>query len=81
MIRVYQRVISPLFGARCRFYPTCSVYMIEAIERHGVIVGVAKGVWRVLRCNPINPGGYDPVYPARKAAEDSEPSDAEKPVQ
>ena len=79
VIRVYQRVISPLLGARCRFYPTCSAYMIEAIERNGVIVGAAKGVWRVLRCNPLNSGGYDPVNPAEKVVENAEPSDAESP--
>jgi len=73
VIRVYQRIVSPLLGARCRFYPTCSAYMIEAVERDGVIVGVVKGVWRVLRCNPLNPGGYDPVDPAQKAADVSEP--------
>ena len=53
--------------------------MIEAIERNGVIVGAAKGVWRVLRCNPLNSGGYDPVDPAEKGAEVSELSDAESP--
>ena len=61
LIRVYQRVISPLLGRRCRFHPSCSAYMIEAIDKRGVIVGVLKGLWRLLRCNPFNPGGYDPV--------------------
>lgn len=59
-IRVYQRVLSPLLPNRCRFYPTCSHYAVEAIQKHGV-----RGVWlsikRILRCNPLHPGGYDPV--------------------
>ena len=61
LVRLYQRTLSPLLGPRCRFHPTCSAYMIEAIRKKGVLVGVAKGIWRVLRCQPFNPGGYDPV--------------------
>jgi putative membrane protein insertion efficiency factor len=61
LIKIYQRVISPLFGARCRFYPSCSEYMKEAIERHGVLSGGFIGIKRLLRCHPFNPGGYDPV--------------------
>lgn len=67
LVRIYQRRISPLLGPRCRFHPSCSAYMIEAIDKRGVIVGVAKGVWRIVRCNPLSPGGYDPVDPADKA--------------
>jgi hypothetical protein len=61
LIRLYQWTVSPLLGPRCRFYPSCSHYALEAIERFGVIRGVALGLWRLLRCNPWNLGGYDPV--------------------
>lgn len=60
-IRFYQRKISPLFLPRCRYYPTCSQYALEAVERFGVIKGSILSVSRLLRCNPLFPGGYDPV--------------------
>ena len=60
-IRFYQRRISPLFGPRCRYYPTCSQYAFDAIERYGVLIGGALGALRLLRCNPLFPGGVDPV--------------------
>lgn len=60
-IRGYQRLVSPWRGATCRFVPTCSQYAIEAIEKRGVFIGIAKGAWRILRCNPFVRGGYDPV--------------------
>jgi putative membrane protein insertion efficiency factor len=56
LIRVYQWTLSPLLGARCRFYPSCSCYAHEAIERHG-----ALAVKRLSRCHPLSAGGYDPV--------------------
>nr|WP_303652557.1 membrane protein insertion efficiency factor YidD [Paludisphaera mucosa] len=59
-IRVYQVTISPLFGNACRFHPSCSRYMIESLRKYGLVVGVARGVRRVLRCHPWHPGGYDP---------------------
>lgn len=65
MIRFYQRRISPLFPARCRFYPTCSAYAYEAIERFGFFKGGVLAAWRILRCNPFCPGGYDPVPPKK----------------
>jgi uncharacterized protein len=65
-IRFYQKVLSPLKGApTCRFEPSCSSYMLEAISVHGVFKGFGMGVWRILKCHPFHPGGYDPV-PARK---------------
>lgn len=60
-IRFYQKKISPLFGPKCRYYPTCSQYTIQAIEIHGVLKGSFLAVFRLLRCNPLFPGGYDPV--------------------
>lgn len=61
MIRYYQKHVSPARPARCRFIPTCSQYAIEAIEKHGPIIGLAKAIWRILRCNPLGGSGYDPV--------------------
>ena len=59
-IRFYQRGISPLLGANCRFAPTCSQYAVEAIEKYGAIRGSWRAARRVCRCHPWNPGGYDP---------------------
>lgn len=64
VIRLYQRFLSPLLGANCRFSPTCSAYAVEAIERHGAVKGGLMSVWRILRCNPFGGHGYDPVPPA-----------------
>ncbi|GBD89401.1 putative membrane protein insertion efficiency factor [bacterium BMS3Abin04] len=61
LIKAYQRAISPMFPPSCRFYPTCSEYSVQAITKYGVLKGSAKSVWRILRCNPFNKGGYDPV--------------------
>jgi hypothetical protein len=60
-IRVYQIILSPISRPSCRFYPTCSQYAVEAIEKRGVVVGLLKGIWRVIRCNPFGGSGYDPV--------------------
>ena len=59
-IRVYQWTISPILGPACRFEPTCSRYMIAAVEKYGLARGVVKGLRRVGRCHPWNRGGYDP---------------------
>ena len=61
LIRVYQLCISPFLPKVCRYYPTCSAYCIEAIERYGPGLGVWLGLKRILRCHPFHPGGYDPV--------------------
>lgn len=66
MILFYQRRISPLFPPRCRYYPTCSQYTFEAIERYGVFFGVLLGTLRLLRCNQLFPGGFDPVPEFKK---------------
>ncbi|MGL5799477.1 MAG: membrane protein insertion efficiency factor YidD, partial [Plesiomonas sp.] len=60
-IKVYQWVISPLIGPRCRFQPTCSHYGIEALRRFGAVKGSWLTIKRVLKCHPLNVGGYDPV--------------------
>ncbi|WP_084626533.1 membrane protein insertion efficiency factor YidD [Demequina aurantiaca] len=60
-IRGYQSVISPLTGPRCKYYPSCSHYGLEAIQRHGALTGSALAAWRVLRCNPWSNGGVDDV--------------------
>ncbi len=61
LIKFYQKFISPFTPPSCRFYPTCSEYSIQAFQKYGVIKGGAKAAWRVLRCNPFNEGGYDPL--------------------
>lgn len=61
MIRLYQKTVSPLLGACCRFNPSCSHYTYEAIERYGLIKGCLLGGWRICRCNPFCQGGDDPV--------------------
>jgi putative membrane protein insertion efficiency factor len=60
MVKFYQRAISPLLWSSCRFTPSCSQYMIEAIEKYGPLKGAAKGIWRIMRCHPGTPGGFDP---------------------
>ena len=60
-VRLYQRLISPLLGPRCRFYPSCSNYAIEAQRRHGVLRGSGLTLQRLCRCHPLNAGGVDPV--------------------
>jgi len=61
LIKAYQYVISPLFPQSCRFYPTCSSYAYEAIEKHGPAKGLYLSLRRILKCHPFHPGGYDPV--------------------
>ena len=60
LVRVYQFTLSPIFGRQCRFQPTCSHYMIGAVEKYGAVRGSLKGIWRIIRCNPFCAGGYDP---------------------
>lgn len=59
-IYFYQKIISPFFGPNCKFYPTCSNYAVEAIQKHG-IYGLLLAVKRILRCHPFSKGGYDPL--------------------
>lgn len=61
LVKFYRLFISPALGPRCRYYPTCSAYMIEAVENYGAVKGVWMGLKRLVRCNPFSRGGYDPV--------------------
>ncbi|SNX53780.1 membrane protein insertion efficiency factor YidD [Thermoanaerobacterium sp. RBIITD] len=61
LIKFYQKFLSPLKPKSCRFYPTCSQYAIDAIKKYGIFKGGLMAIWRIIRCNPFNPGGYDPV--------------------
>jgi len=61
IIKLYQKYLSPLKSTKCPYFPTCSNYGIEAIEKHGALKGGILAVWRILRCNPLSKGGYDPV--------------------
>jgi len=66
LLHAYKRLVSPLLPPACRFAPTCSEYAVEAIEKHGLIVGVRLAVWRLVRCAPWSPGGFDPVPEGRR---------------
>lgn len=61
LIKIYRNHLSSLKLQCCRFYPSCSEYAIDAIEKYGTIRGVGKSICRVVRCNPLSPGGYDPA--------------------
>jgi putative membrane protein insertion efficiency factor len=61
LIKAYRTVLSPILGNHCRFYPTCSAYTYEAIERYGFLRGCGLGIRRLLRCHPFHEGGIDPV--------------------
>ena len=63
MVRGYQVGLSPMMGGACRFEPSCSNYMIEALNVHGAVKGTLLGLWRILRCHPWGDYGYDPVPP------------------
>jgi len=60
-IEKYQKYISPIFGKHCKFYPSCSEYTKQAIEKYGLFKGSFLGIKRIIRCNPFSKGGYDPV--------------------
>ena len=60
-IHVYRRVVSPALPARCKYYPSCSAYALQAIGTYGILRGAVLAAWRLLRCNPFSHGGYDPL--------------------
>ncbi|OZB69377.1 MAG: membrane protein insertion efficiency factor YidD [Thiomonas sp. 13-64-67] len=82
LVRLYRLLLSPWVGGQCRFYPTCSQYTIEALERHGAAAGSYLGAVRILRCQPWCQGGHEPVpdaftwAPWRRRTEEDEASDA-----
>ena len=61
LIKFYQKAISPFLGKRCRFYPTCSEYTKQAVEKYGALKGLYLGLFRILKCHPFHKGGYDPL--------------------
>ena len=61
LIRLYQKLLSPVKGQTCRFYPSCSEYSAQAIQKFGLTKGSWKAIKRILKCHPFNPGGHDPV--------------------
>jgi uncharacterized protein len=61
LVQLYQRLVSPALPPACRFYPSCSAYAVEALERHGALRGTFLAVKRIGRCHPFHPGGVDPV--------------------
>lgn len=74
LVRGYQIVISPILGPSCRYYPTCSAYALQAVERHGALRGSGLALRRIARCHPWHEGGYDPVP---DASPQSRPPDAD----
>ncbi len=60
-IKFYQKNISPMKTTKCPYYPSCSCYGLEAVQKYGALKGSALAIWRILRCNPFSRGGYDPV--------------------
>lgn len=61
LVRLYQRFVSPILGPTCRFRPTCSEYMVQALQKYGLGKGLWLGLRRIGRCHPFHPGGYDPL--------------------
>ena len=61
LIRCYQKYLSPLKSTKCPYFPTCSQYGLEAVQKYGAVKGSILAAWRILRCNPFSKGGYDPV--------------------
>jgi putative membrane protein insertion efficiency factor len=64
-IQAYRRFVSPALPARCKYYPSCSAYALQALETYGILRGAVLAAWRLLRCNPFSHGGYDPVSAQR----------------
>jgi putative membrane protein insertion efficiency factor len=82
LVRLYQRLVSPVLnavsGPRCRFHPTCSAYAVQALQHHGALRGSVLTARRIVRCHPLNEGGFDPVPPASCTAGRPLPIDLDK---
>lgn len=63
LIKVYQKLISPMIGPSCRFHPSCSYYAVQALKQHGLLIGGWLSIKRILKCHPLHPGGVDHVPP------------------
>jgi putative membrane protein insertion efficiency factor len=81
LVRVYQILLSPIFGGACKFYPSCSNYAFEAIQRHGALRGFALAMKRLGRCRPFTKGGYDPVPETKPEQMERATPSIEEPVQ
>lgn len=79
MIHIYQHTLSVGFGPCCRFYPSCSTYAIESIEHFGIREGIWLSIKRLMRCHPLNPGGYDPVTDIKKTIKINRKEDQDTP--
>ena len=66
LVKLYQKLISPWLGQRCRFHPSCSNYCIDALHQHGMVLGLWLGLKRICKCHPFHPGGFDPVTKKKK---------------
>ena len=75
LLRLWQLLVSPVYGQTCRFYPSCTAYAMEAVDRHGLIRGGSLAVRRLARCHPWNPGGVD-LVPASRGRPSAEPAAA-----
>jgi putative membrane protein insertion efficiency factor len=64
-VRLYRRVLSPALPSRCKYHPSCSAYAVQAVESYGILRGFVLAAWRLVRCNPLSHGGYDPVSAQR----------------
>nr|WP_206661808.1 membrane protein insertion efficiency factor YidD [Lactobacillus pasteurii] len=80
LVRFYQKGISPLLPDSCRYYPTCSNYMLDALKKHGPFFGLIMGVSRIIRCNPFIRGGVDPVPDNFTIFRNPHPEDYEDPI-
>ena len=61
VVKLYQLTLGTVFGGQCRYLPSCSEYSRQSLQKHGALKGLARSAWRVLRCNPLSRGGYDPT--------------------
>ena len=72
LVKLYRNTLARFLGGQCRFQPSCSEYFIDAVRLRGPLVGAALGLWRIVRCNPLSKGGFDPVPPPRNRGTDND---------